>query len=233
MTEQNSSQKSFLAKHWQKFLIAAFWLAILAAYGLYINKNNLSVIESLKQIIRFADNSPWGPLIFIILYAVRPIFIFSASVLSIAAGALFGPIWGIIYTIIGANIGASLAYLIGRFFMKDFIDNTTKFQGYIKRMKNNSFATVFIMRLAYIPYDLVNYLSGSLGINYIAFITATILGSLPGTISFVLFGASASDLDSTPSFDWRIFAVSALIFVISLGISKLIQKRQGENNEVS
>lgn len=231
--ETKHSEKSFLAQHWQKLLIANFWLAILISYGLYSYKNNLSIVDTLKQIIHFADNSPWGPLIFIILYFLRPIFIFSASLLSIAAGVLFGPIWGVVYTIIGANLGASLAYLIGRFFIKDFIDGTTKFQNYINRMKNNSFATVFIMRLAYIPYDLVNYLSGSLGINYLSFVSATILGSLPGTISFVLFGASASDLDSKPSFNWRILAISVAIFIVSLSVSQFIKNKQGETNEIS
>ena len=44
------------------------------------------------------------------------------------------------------------------------------------------------MRLVYVPYDLVNYLAGFLRIGWMPFILATALGSLPDTLSFVLFG---------------------------------------------
>ena len=106
-------------------------------------------------------------------------------------------------------------------------DNQDSFVGkYSQRMRERSFETVFIMRLVFLPYDLVNYLSGILRINFFAFLTATALGSIPGTISFTLFGA-ASGLDSgSPKFDWRILAASVLIFLVSIGISKLIRKRE-------
>ena len=222
---------SFLRNHWRKLVVAFFWILVLLSYFIYSLKHQLSVIDVLKQIVRFTSNSPWGPLIFIGLYILRPIFVFSASLLTIASGVLFGPFWGVVYAVIGANTGASLAYLIGRFFIKDFVDAGNKFQGYRKRMKDNSFATVFLMRLAYIPYDFVNYLAGSLGINYFAFVAATMLGSIPGTVSFVLFGSSAKNLDSKPSFDWRIVAVSFSIFLISMGLSKIIKSK--EKNEIS
>ncbi len=233
MTKLIKPKTSFISKHWQKLLVAGFWLSILLSYAFYSYKHNNSFIDTLKQIIHFADNNPLGPLIFITLYALRPIFVFPATLLSITSGVLFGPFWGILYDVIGANLGASLAYFIGRCFMRDFVDNTDKFQNYIGRLKKNGFTTVFIMRLAFFPYDFVNYLSGSLGINYFSFITATILGSLPGAFSFVFFGASAKDLDSKPSFDFRILLVSILIFITSIVVSKLIKKRQGEANEIS
>lgn len=49
----------------------------------------------------------------------------------------------------------------------------------------NSFETVLIMRFIFLPYDLVNYLAGILRIDLKAFILATLLGSIPGTIAFV------------------------------------------------
>ena len=102
-------------------------------------------------------------------------------------------------------------------------------QGYFDRMRKNSFETIFFMRLVFLPYDLVNYAAGFLKIRYLPFILATILGSLPGTVSFVLFGASSGLDKGTPNFDWRIFAVSVLIFVASLLISRLLKRRQVAN----
>jgi len=228
--KQKNSDPSFVQKHWQKLLAGLFWLILLSVYGVYTVRTGASPLATLRQLVNFLSDSAWGPLIFVGLYVLRPLFLFSAGLLTIASGVLFGPIFGVIYTVIGSNIGASLAYLIGRFFGNDVIeaneDETKGIQGYIKRMRENSFETVFIMRLIFLPYDLVNYLAGFLRINYGAFILATILGALPGTISFALFGASTGLSEGAPSFDWRILAASVGIFIVSLGISRLVKRRE-------
>ena len=232
---KKDNEGSFLQKHWQKLLAGTFWLVLLSVYGVYTVRTGASPLETLRQLVNFLSDSAWGPLIFIGLYILRPLFLFSAGLLTIASGVLFGPIFGVIYTVIGSNIGASLAYLIGRFFGSDMIEadeNEAKgIQGYIKRMRENSFETVFIMRLIFLPYDLVNYLAGFLRINYVAFILATILGALPGTISFALFGASTGLSEGTPSFDWRILAASVGIFIVSLGISRLVKRRESGGDD--
>ena len=218
----------FFKEHGQKVFAVFVWLILIGAYFLYTVQNDVSPLDTLRLLIDFLSNSVWGPLIFIGVYIARPLVFFSAGLLSVASGVLFGPFWGVVYTVIGSNIGASLAYLIGRFFARDTLSES-KESGvgrYIKRLRENSFETVFIMRLIFLPYDLVNYLSGFLKINYGAFILATILGSLPGTISFALFGASTGLAEGEPSFDWRILAVSVAIFVLSLIISRLVKRRE-------
>ena len=232
-SQSASAEPSFLKKHAQKLVAVFFWALALIAYFVYTARSGLGPLESLRQLVDFLSGSAWGPLIFIGIYAVRPLVLFSAGLLTIAAGVLFGPVWGIIYTIIGANAGASLAYLIGRLLGSDVIeddedDEAKGIRKYIGRLRENPFETVFIMRLIFLPYDLVNYLAGFLKINYLAFIAATILGSLPGTISFVLFGASSGLSEGTPSFDWRILAASVGIFVLSLVVSRLVKRSEGE-----
>lgn len=218
-----------MKKHWQKMLGGLFWAAVLIGYLLYTRQNDLTALESLKRITTFVRESSYGPLIFILLYTVRPLFLFSAALLTIGAGALFGPVWGMVYSVVGANLGATLAFYLGRFFGEGLLDveaQDTRLAPYIKRMRERSFETVFLMRLLFLPYDLVNYLAGILRVNYWAFLTATVLGSIPGTISFVLFGAS-SGLDSgTPKFDWRILAASVAIFVLSIAVSKLLRRNE-------
>lgn len=224
-------EKSWISKHWQKLLAGLFWAVALGAYIVYSKQNNLGPLQALKEVAEFTRSSNYGPLIFIGLYTLRPIFLFSAALLTVGAGAVFGPVYGVLYSIIGSNMGASLAYFIGRFLGDGLIDTDDQesFVGkYSQRMRKRSFETVFIMRLLFLPYDLVNYLSGILKINFLAFLTATALGSIPGTISFTLFGAS-SGLDSgSPKFDWRILSASIAIFLVSIGISKLIKRRETE-----
>ena len=186
---------SFWQKHWQKGLAALFWLLLIAAYLVYTLNRGVSPLslQALRPLLGFLGESRWGPLLFIVLYTLRPLVLFSSVVLTLAAGALFGPIWGVVYTMVGANLGSSLAYLIGRTFGGNMTigKNANLVGKYVESMRDNSFETIFVMRLIYIPYDLVTYLAGFLKVNYGAFILATVLGALPGTISVTLLGASA------------------------------------------
>lgn len=212
----------------QKIAIGVFWAAALIAYGVYTAQHGLTPLETLRRLSEYLAENPAGPLIFIVLYTLRPIFLFSAAVLSIGGGVLFGPIWGVIYTLVGSNLGATLAFFIGRFFGEGL---NTDLGGWGDRMRKNSFESVFLMRLMFLPYDLVNYAAGFLRINYWAFLTATVLGSIPGTFSFTWFGASAGLDQGTPNFDWRVLAASVAIFLVSLGVSRWLKKKEGQEQE--
>lgn len=220
----------FWQKHWQKVTAGAFWLLIVLAYIFYISSNGLTPRQSFTQALEFMRGNPFAPLLYILLYTLRPLTLFSATVMTIAGGALFGAWWGILYTVIGSNAGASLAYLLGSVLAKDMLhidENAEKgLQKYLNGMRNNAFETILTMRFLFLPYDLVNYLAGLLRVHYGAFILATILGSIPGTVAFVLAGASTGLAAEEQGFDWRILAISALIFVLSLAIARFFKRQQ-------
>lgn len=190
------------------------------------------MLQTFTQFISFIKENPWGPVIFITIYTLRPIIFFSAVVLTVAGGFLFGPLLGFIFTVIGSNSGASLAYAIGRFFSPSNLED--KGQGFIQRyadkLRANSFETILIMRFIFLPYDLVNYLAGILKVRYSAFILATILGSIPGTLAFVLIGAAAPDeFDFSTGFPkpkpWVLLA-SIIIFMVSIALSRFFKKKE-------
>lgn len=232
--EKATEKQSFFSQHKEKLFAAALWACIFIAFFWYATTNNLGFFEALKtvtiQLVDVMQNSAWGPLIFLLAYAVRPIVLFSAGILTIAGGFLFGPILGIVYTVIASNISAMVAYFIGRFFSSNLLDDDASagiIQKYAARMRENSFFTVLTMRLAFIPYDPVTYIAAFLRIDWKPFILATALGSLPGTVAFSLFGASLTEFDgSTPEFDWRIFATGVGIFVVSLLVSRYFKQRE-------
>lgn len=218
----------------QKLLVLAFWLAALGAYQWYAWRQQLGPLQVVQHLLTFLQ-SGYGPLLFIALYAVRPLFLFSAVLLTVAGGFVFGPVLGVVYTIIGSNLSATVAYLIGRFFGAGLLENQQSaglVQRYAERMRRNSFETVLLMRFVFLPYDLVNYLAGLLRIRWAPFILATLLGSLPGTLAFVLFGASIQRFDGQlPRLDPRTLVASALIFVLSLGLARLLRRREGSSEQ--
>ena len=234
-----NKQQAWFKQHGQKIGGLIFWSLLIGGYFWYTLSNDLSPLEPLEVVNRLVGvlNSTWGPLLFIAVYALRPLIFFSATVLTLLGGFVFGSIFGIIYTIIGANTSAMVAYLIGRFFGSDVLEkegDTSRWQHYIDRMRNNSFETVLLMRLIFLPYDLVNYLAGFLRINWKAFLLATAIGSLPGTISFVLLGDSFSGADLSNadiSFDPVTFGSSIAIIVVSIGISRFLKRREAHSEE--
>lgn len=56
-----------------------------------------------------------APLIYILLFTVRPLILFPTSVLSVAGGLAFGMLPGVIYTVIGATLSALVAYYVAIF----------------------------------------------------------------------------------------------------------------------
>lgn len=224
-------------RHWQKIIALAGWLLLLAGYQWYAWQRDLTALEAATALIAFIATSPWGPLLYILAYTVRPLVLFPALLLSAGGGWLFGPLLGLLYATIGSNLSATVAYLIGRFFGQGLLQPEAAQSGglvqrYAERMRAQSFVTILTMRFVLVPYDLVNYLAGLLRIDFRAFLLATVLGSIPGSVAFVLAGASAyaaggPSFSGLPSFDPRVFAASAALFVLSLGIARLIKRREG------
>jgi len=227
---------TLLKRHGQKIAILLFWAVLVVAYFIYSTQNNLGPLAVINQVIQTLQTSAWGPLLYILIYTLRPILLFSAVLLTVAGGLLFGPIWGWVYATIGANSGAMVAYGLGRVLGKGMLENSssgTFLQIYANRMRQNAFDTVLTMRFLFLPYDLVNYLAGFLRIDGRAFLLASFLGSLPGSIAFILFGASLEGnvIEGTPSFNPWTLAASVAIFVVSLLLSRVFKRRETEQQE--
>jgi uncharacterized membrane protein YdjX (TVP38/TMEM64 family) len=229
--------RSFLQNHWQKIVALAIWLALLGAFFWYASANNQSLAETVFALIQLMQASAYGPLLYVVIYTIRPFTFFSSALLTIAGGFLFGPLWGVAYTVVAANLSAMAAYLAGRYFGLGVLREETTgglVSNYANRMRHNSFETVLIMRLIFLPYDLVNYLAGFLRIDWKAFLLATALGSIPATISIVLLGAAASPAEieqfflagTLPGLDGRILALSVVMFLVSLVLSRYFKRRE-------
>jgi uncharacterized membrane protein YdjX (TVP38/TMEM64 family) len=68
-----------------------------------------------------ADASAAGPLLFMALYALATVLFLPGSILTLAGGALFGPLWETLYNLTGATLGAGLAFLGARYLASDWV----------------------------------------------------------------------------------------------------------------
>ena len=236
------TEKNFIQRNGQKIAALLFWVGLIALYQWYAASNGLSPLQVVQQLLDFMKNGVWGVLIYIVLYAVRPLILFPSTILTLAGGFVFGPVLGVLYTIIASNISSTIAFYVGRFFGEGiFNEETLKvsetfrvLEKYARRMRENSFETVMTMRFIFLPYDAVSYLAGFLKIKYWAFILATALGSIPGTIAFVGFGASVESFDGAlPKLNPVTLGFSMAIFIVSIALSRMFKKREIQTSEVS
>ena len=99
-------------------LISIFFIFDLDSY---LSFQNLK--SSLEQFKTWRIDSPvlTGVIFFIIYIAVTGLSLPGAAVMTLAAGALFGLLWGTIIVSFASSIGATLAFLVSRFLFRDAI----------------------------------------------------------------------------------------------------------------
>jgi uncharacterized membrane protein YdjX (TVP38/TMEM64 family) len=185
-----------------------------------------------RTLVELLAGSVWGPLIYIVLYVARLALLFSATVLTLAGGFLFGPVHGTLLTVLAANLSSLVAYVIGRYFGGASLGARAeeaaegRLARWRSRMVEAPFETVLIMRLIYLPYDGVSILAGLLALPPRAFLAATILGTLPGTVQFVLLGASLESFRLTePKVNVAYLAASLVLAGLGLLLSRWLRAR--------
>jgi uncharacterized membrane protein YdjX (TVP38/TMEM64 family) len=133
----------------------------------------------------------WGPLVYMLLYAVGPSFLVPGAVMTIAGGLAFGTTWGSIYSLIGADVGAVVAFGAGRFLGRSFVESVVgpRFETMMKRIARNGFQIILYLRIVpVIPYNALNLLAGATPITFRDYFWASMIGMIPGTILFAFLG---------------------------------------------
>ncbi len=132
-----------------------------------------------------------GPLLFILIYAVGTVVFLPGSVLTLAGGALFGPVLGTLYNLIGATIGATLAFLVARYLASDWVEQKTG--GRLKQLKQGAEQqgwrfVAFVRLVPLFPYNLLNYALGLTRLRLTHYIIASFVFMLPGAAAYTYLG---------------------------------------------
>jgi uncharacterized membrane protein YdjX (TVP38/TMEM64 family) len=140
----------------------------------------------------------WGPVVFILGYAVAAVAFVPGSLLTLAAGAVFGLLKGTIYTFLGATLGASAAFLVARYGARKAIErriaSNAKFAAVDRAVGREGFKIVALLRLSPLfPFNLLNYALGLTKVSFLSYVAASI-AMLPGTLLYVYYGKAAGSL---------------------------------------
>src|SRR5437762_2332373 len=96
-------------------------LVIVAAFLVVVAKH-FGIQEGIRRMLQYIhDLGPWAPLAYMIFYAIACIFAIPGSLLTLSGGFLFGLGAGILFVSTGATLGATLAFVVGRYLLRDWI----------------------------------------------------------------------------------------------------------------
>jgi len=140
----------------------------------------------------------WGPLVFILAYALAAVAFVPGSLLTLAAGAIFGLVSGTVLVFIAATLGSSIAFLVSRYIARDAIARRVsanpKFAAIDRAVGAQGRKIVFLLRLSPVfPFNLLNYGLGLTQVRFTDYVMASV-GMLPGTLLYVYYGKLAGDV---------------------------------------
>lgn len=197
----NGNHKEQRGGGWRWAALGVLLAGLLFGYALGFQKylTLSALIQEHKALSTYVqEHYVLALLLYLGIYIVSVALSFpGASILTIAGGYLFG--WAIsgASAVIGATIGAALVFLIARSSMGAILRERA--HGWLGRMRTgfqeNAFSYLLFLRLTPIfPFWLVNVAPALLGVPFSTYVSATILGIVPGTFTFSILGSGLGTL---------------------------------------
>lgn len=195
-----------LATTWQRWavvvlVVLGFW----AAYH-YCNWGQWLTFEHLKAsrdtlVGLYADRPVSTVLAFLGIYVLATAVSFpGASILTLAAGAMFGWALGLLLASFASSLGALLAFWMSRYMLRDLVQK--RFEKLLHTInegltKDGTFYLLTLRLVPLFPFWLINLLMGLTKLSARKFYVVSQIGMLVGTAVYVNAGTQLATIDST------------------------------------
>jgi len=147
-----------------------------------------------------------------------------AALMTLAAGALFGLVWGTVVVSFASSIGATLAFIASRFLFRDWVQGRfgDKLRAINEGIAREGAFYLFTLRLVPLfPFFVINLVMGLTPMRTRTFYWVSQLGMLAGTIVYVNAGTQIARLESLRG----ILSPALLVSFALLGVFPLVAKR--------
>lgn len=183
------------------------------------------------------SNPMVGGGLLIVLYIAATVLGAPGLVLTLAAGFLFGIVWGTAIVSAGSVLGATAAFLIGRFVARDWVTGrigaSDRFRAIDRAVGRNGFKIVLLTRLSPVfPYNVLNYLFGLTEVRLRDYVLASWIGMFPATVLYVYFGTTIQNIAALIAGDFEggvaqgaLLAAGLVATVIVAGLVARIARR--------
>jgi uncharacterized membrane protein YdjX (TVP38/TMEM64 family) len=175
-----------------RLLLLLVGLAVLAIAG-------RSAIESIPRFVDWVSGKGTaGALLFVLGYIAAAVAFVPGSLLTMAAGAIFGLVRGTALVFVAATLGASAAFLVSRYLARPLVERrlagNDRFAAIDRAVGQEGRKIVFLLRLSPVfPFNLLNYALGLTKVRFRDYVLAS-AGMLPATLLYVYYGKIFGDV---------------------------------------
>lgn len=133
---------------------------------------------------------PAAPLVFFLAHAIITTTPIPRTAFTLAAGLMFGPVWGFALAVGASVVSALLGFAIARRLGGRAIARLGphRVRALEERLCERELLTVTSTRLVGIPFAPLNYTLGVTSVRWPAYVVGTVIGLVPGTAAVVLLG---------------------------------------------
>jgi len=194
------------------------------------------------------DLGVWGPVAFGGIYVVATVLMLPGAIITLAAGALFGPLIGTVTVSVASVTGAACAFLIARYVararVERMLEAQPKFGAIDRAIGQQGWRIVGMLRLSpAIPFNLSNYLYGLTSIRFWPYVLTSWIAMAPATFMYVYLGylaaagvESAVSEAAAPSTELARWTLRIVGLVATLGVTiyvtRLARKAIAEQTDI-
>ncbi|HEY2194319.1 MAG TPA: TVP38/TMEM64 family protein [Actinomycetospora sp.] len=133
---------------------------------------------------------PTAPLVFFLAHAIVTTTPIPRTAFTLAAGLMFGPVWGLALAVGASMVSALLGFAIARRLGGRAIARLGphRVRALEERLCERELLTVTSTRLVGLPFAPLNYTLGVTSVGWPAYMIGTVVGLVPGTAAVVLLG---------------------------------------------
>ncbi len=210
----------------------------LAIVALFVAGYLLDAPRYLQQALTWVDGlGIWAPVVFVAMYIVVCVLVIPGSILTLGAGAVFGVLRGTLFTAVGATLGATVAFLLGRTLLRDWVkqkvEASPKLSAVDDAVEREGGKLVFLLRLSpLVPFSLSNYVYGLTKIKTRHYTLASFFGMFPGILLYAYIGSlvrrfaelGAGGRVTSPA-EWGLYIVGLIATVVATTMVTIVARR--------
>jgi uncharacterized membrane protein YdjX (TVP38/TMEM64 family) len=208
-----------------RLIVLVGLISVIAYLALHREFLQRSLLE--RELLPFSRSAP---ILFLLIYAAATVLFVPGSILTIAGGALFGPVWGTLWNLSGATLGATLAFLMARYVASDWVSRTTgeRLTRLMRGVEEEGWRFVAFVRLVpFFPFNLVNYAFGLTQIRITEYVAASFFCMAPGALAYTWLGYAGQQAASGQSRAIREGLLALALMAAVAFLPRLIRRLKG------
>ncbi|WBB67265.1 VTT domain-containing protein [Micromonospora sp. WMMD812] len=157
-----------------------------------------------------------APVVAVVGGALLLVALIPRTFLTLASGAIFGPLEGAAYALLAALLAAAIGFVVGRLLGRAFV--AERVRGRLARLdgwftRQNVLGVVTVRLLPVGGFGLVSYGYGTTGARMLPFLAGTVIASTPSAFGYAAVGAAVT---SPGDFHWYAAAPAGLGLIASV-----------------